>query len=86
MEKLIDKLKDIRSGIAGAEVAENEFKAYQTNANEVEHTTNTGFGKELVPVDVLSDSVYNAVPMYDTFLTSLPWFHGNDIELLKRNQ
>jgi hypothetical protein len=39
--RLIDKIKELRSEIVGSEIAENEFVKYQTNANEVEHTTNT---------------------------------------------
>ncbi len=79
MRKLADKIKALRADIVGAEVAENEMVKYLANANEVEHTTNTGYGKELVPVDALTDSVYNAVPTYATFLDSLPGFHGNNM-------
>lgn len=77
--KLIDKIKELRSEIVGSEVAENEFVKYQTNANDVEHTTNTWYGKELVPVDVLSNEIYNAIPKYATFLDKLPGFHGNNM-------
>jgi len=79
MPKLIDKLKDLRVKIAWAEVAENELTAYKKNANEVEHTSNTGYGKELIPVDVLSDQIYNQIPKYATFLDTLPGFHGNNM-------
>ena len=49
-------------------------------ANEVEHTTNTWYGKELVPVDVLSTQIYNAIPEYGTFINAFTsGFHGNDM-------
>lgn len=77
--RLIDKIKELRSEIVGSEIAENEFVKYQTNTNEVEHTTNTWYGKELVPVDVLSNEIYSAIPKYATFLDKLPGFHGNNM-------
>ena len=79
MNKLIDRIKELRADIVSAEVFEKEVADYEKNANEVEHTTNTGYGKELVPVDTLSDTVYNSVPAYATFLDKLPWFHWNNM-------
>ena len=70
-EQLIQKLAEIKTDVTKTTVKDSEL-VYQKNANEVEHTTNTGYGKELVPVDVLSDDVYNAVPQYSTFLSKLP--------------
>jgi HK97 family phage major capsid protein len=78
MNQLLNRLAEVKQSLTGKEVSQDEL-VYQKNANEVEHTTNTGFGKELVPVDVLSDSVYNAVPQYSSFLSMLPGFHGNNM-------
>ena len=36
----------------------------EKNANEVEHITNTGYGQELVPVDVLTDKVLEVFPSF----------------------
>lgn len=86
MKNLLDALTEIKIDLTKSELSENEIKeieakkdSYLKNADEVEHTTNTGYGKELVPVDVLTDRIYNAIPEYATFLTKLPWFHGNNM-------
>ena len=77
---LLNKLKDLRTDIVWAEIAQNEFAEYQKNANEVEHTANTWYWKELVEVDALSHKIYSAVPEHAVFLDKLSeWFHGNDM-------
>lgn len=48
----------------------------ETNANEVVHTGNTGYGAELIPTNVLQSEIFDALPKYSTFLTELPGFHG----------
>jgi len=52
----------------------------QTNANDVLHTTNTGYGAELVPDQILSMQVIDMVPNYATFVNSLPGFHGSNMQ------
>lgn len=51
----------------------------QRNANEVEHTTNTGNGAELVPDALFGIDVIDMVPQYTTFMGSLPGYHGNNL-------
>lgn len=81
MSNFINKLVDFQKTIDGMDIAklDSEVASYQKNADEVEHTTNTGYGAELVPTDVLSNTVYNTIPEYATFLTTLPGFHGNNM-------
>lgn len=51
----------------------------ETNANEVLHTTSTGYGAELVPDQILSMSVIDLTPSYAGFLSMLPGFHGSNL-------
>ena len=52
----------------------------EKNANEVEHITNTGYGQELVPVDVLTDKVLEVFPSFAKLMDSLNvGFHGNNM-------
>jgi HK97 family phage major capsid protein len=57
---------------------------YSKNANELMHTANTGFGKEVIPVDVLSQKVIDMIPQYATFLNSLPGFHGTGMAISEK--
>lgn len=57
---------------------------YEKNANEVEHTGNTGYGLELVPTNVVQAEILDVVPKYATFLTSLPGFHGYDMAISEK--
>ena len=58
----------------------NNVVAVDKNANEVEHITNTGYGKELVPVDVLTDKVLEVIPTFAKLMDALSvGFHGNDM-------
>lgn len=56
----------------------------KTNANEVMHTTNTGYGAELVPTNVLQANIFDAIPTYATFLNALPGFHGYDMAISEK--
>lgn len=58
-----------------------EARKLMTNANEVEHTGNTGYGAELVPTNVLQAEIFDTIPKYGSFLPSLPGFHGYDMPL-----
>lgn len=51
----------------------------KTNANEVMHTTQTGYGKELVPVNQLANEILDLVPAQSTFLSMLPGNHGTSM-------
>ncbi len=56
----------------------NGFNMKQ-NANDVEHTTNTGFGEELVPDQILSADIIDFTPQFGAFLSMLPGFHGSNM-------
>jgi len=84
MDKILEQMKQLKE-IGGVdankiEAQVNEYKdelaKKQENANEVVHTTNTGFGKELIPEDLLTAQVLDIVPEYTQFLSTLPWYHG----------
>ena len=79
MTKLRDNLVDLKKSL-GTFTANDEAALIKTNANEVEHTTNTGFGKELVPVDTLSTQIYQNIPEYSRIFDKLMnSFHGNNM-------
>jgi len=63
------------------EVQVNEYKDFKAteNADEVMHTTNIWFGKELIPVDVLTNEIIDIMPNHVRFLNGLTWFHGNNL-------
>jgi Sec-independent protein translocase protein TatA len=78
LKKLIADFKK-NAGVSQAEIEsqiaqakENELTKVQENANEVMHTTNTGFGAELIPVDQLTSEIINAIPNYASFVQALP--------------
>ena len=52
-----------------------------TKANEVMHTTNTNFWKELIPTDVLMDPLLDLVPEYSKLLPLLPGNHGSNMPI-----
>jgi len=60
---------------------ENATVDYEKNADEVVHTTQTGFGKELVPLNVLMQQVLDMVPQYSQLLPLLPGDHGRDMPI-----
>lgn len=51
----------------------------ETNANEVEHTSNTGYGAELIPSDVLSQDILELVQQESRLLPMLPGDHGTGL-------
>lgn len=55
----------------------------ETKANEVEHTTNTGYGAELVPQAVQSVDFLDLVPKYGTFIQALRGFHGRNLNKIQ---
>lgn len=62
-----------------AGLSKEEIEQYMKNANEVMHTGNTGFSKELVPLNVLMAEIIDMIPTYATFLGELPGYHGTDM-------
>jgi len=79
MNKLRDNLVNLKKDL-GTFTANDEASLVKTNANEVEHTTNTGFGKELVPVDTLSTQIYQNVPQYSRIFDKLmDSYHGKNM-------
>ena len=51
----------------------------ETKANEVMHTTNTNFGAELVPTNVMWDPLLDMLWNYSKLLPLLPWNHWNNM-------
>jgi len=75
------------------QVATNEVDAalralglgsYSTNANDVEHTTSIGYGKELIPVNVLSQTVIDVTVNSSKLLQMLPGNHGTNMNLTEK--
>ena len=52
------------------------FKIHK-NANEVMHSTNTGFGEELIPTTILQNNIYDLAYTFGQLLPMLPGYHGN---------
>lgn len=55
----------------------------ETKANEVEHSTNTGYGAELVPQAVQTVDFLDLVPKYGTFIQALRGFHGRNLNKIQ---
>ena len=81
MHKLLEQLAELKSIEITDEVkelSEKKIADMRLKTNEVVHTTNTGYGKELIPVNVLTDTVLEMVPMYAGILNLIYGrFHGN---------
>lgn len=80
IKKLLNDLK-LEKGLTQEAIdAELNKVVVEKNANEVEHTTNTGYGKELVPVNVLTDKILNVIPNYGKLMDAFTsGFHGNQM-------
>ena len=83
MDKLLEQLAELKSIEITDEVkelSEKKIADMRLKTNEVVHTTNTGYGKELIPVNVLTDTVLEMVPMYAGILNAfMVGFHGNSM-------
>lgn len=81
IKDLIKEIKDLQwEEMELKEVVDEEWKSkvvMETKANEVMHTTNTNFWKEVIPTNVLLDPMLDLVPTYSRLLPLLPWNHGN---------
>lgn len=75
IKELVLKAKELQ----GIEVKEEIVE--EQKANEVMHTTNTGFGSELIPVNVVLDPALDLLPKYSTLYNLLPWNHGNNMPI-----
>ncbi len=54
------------------EKQEKELLEKQTKADEVYHTTNTGYGEELIPTNVLMDPIINMIYKTNSLISKLP--------------
>lgn len=80
MSKIENLLKQIKST---AETAWVEVKAtLETKANEVIHSTNTGFGEELMEQARQTKDIIDMTVANSTLLSNFRWNHGKDIPLL----
>lgn len=83
MNELLKKIAQIKEVEVTPEIeAESEKKIAEMRqkSNEVEHTTNTGYGKELIPTNLLTDMVLEMVPQYAGILNAfMVGFHGNQM-------
>lgn len=78
LKKLLWEIAALKNVELNVDLTKEVTDHLETKANEVEHTTNTGYGKELVPVDVLSNTVMAMVPTYGSFINAfLVGFQGN---------
>ncbi len=55
----------------------------EVKANEVEHTTNTGYGAELVPGAVQTTDFLDLVPTFSSFIGRLKGFHGRNLNKIQ---
>lgn len=53
---------------------------FETKSNEVIHTTNTGFGAELIPGAVLSMDFIDLIPKVSPFIGALRGFRGRNLD------
>lgn len=76
-------LIDVKTIVGGAdkEAVQDEIAQLQTNSDEVMHTGNTGAGKELIPTNVMGDTIFNLIPNYSALLPLLPGNHGTGMEI-----
>lgn len=75
IKELVLKAKELQ----GIEVKEEIVE--EQKANEVMHTTNTGFGAELIPTNVVLDPALDLLPKYSSLINMLPWNHGNNMPI-----
>ena len=75
IKDLVLKAKELQ----GIEVKDEVVE--EAKANEVMHTTNTGFGAELIPTNVVLDPALDLLPKYSSLINLLPWNHGNDMPI-----
>jgi len=83
MDELLKQISEMKKIELTAEIQEDVTKKIddmKQKANDVMHSTNTGYGLELIPVDVLTDTVLEIIPQYTSILNAFMWgFHGNQM-------
>jgi len=82
--RLLDNIAELKNSIDGVVSMTGADVEYLKNADKVEHTTNVGKGKELVPVDVLSQQVYDAVRDGSNFMNKFNGYHGTNMAVSKK--
>ena len=75
IKELVMKAKELQGIEVKDEVVED------AKANEVMHTTNTGFGAELIPTNVKLDPALDMLPKYSSLINLWPWNHGNNMPI-----
>lgn len=77
-KKLVDqRIDEIKALLNGETKSAGE--GVETKAGEVVHTTNTGYGAELVPDSVLLNEIISLIPTYSSLLAMLPGNHGTNM-------
>ncbi len=71
MKDLLLSIKELDSTAVEKHFAQKEVEA-ETKANEVMHSTNSGYGAEFVPEATLAQEIYNLVPTQSSLLGALP--------------
>jgi HK97 family phage major capsid protein len=79
LHSCIDALESIGANTTALKKNETGF-AYDKNANEVMHTTNTGFGAELINTG-WNPEILDLMKTQPSFVNALTGFHGNDLPL-----
>lgn len=78
MDRMKDLLKQAKD-LFNISYEEKDFEAMETKANETMHSTNVGFGKEIIPTNVMLDPMLDLLPQYSQFLNLFPGNHGTDM-------
>lgn len=66
------------------EKLEKEIEDRQTKADEVYHTTNTNYGEEFIPTDVVVDPIVDQIYRTNDLLSKLPWNHWTGLAISER--
>lgn len=77
IKDLMKKSKDL----VGITYDEKDFEAIETKANEVMNTEATGYGKEIIPQNVMLDPMLDLLPEYSKLLPLLPGNHWNNMPI-----
>lgn len=74
-------LVTIKWNVAETEISELETKNLEKmeKANEVYHTTNTNYGSELIPTNIVQDPLVDMVYKTNDLLAKLPWNHWTNL-------
>lgn len=84
LQKLLVDIKRANwATVKDEEIANLEAKnlEVESKANEVYHTTNTGYGEELIPGTMTTDPVIDMVYKTNNLLSRLPWNHWTGLNI-----